>query len=124
MERTRRQTSFRMTAAKVFIECKATSAYSTVPDVQFRRWLQHNVPTLFQVARNHPDWKNRKIRFEFWTSAPLTAESAALYAAAKAELNVDRYEIRLRLGDDIMEMCEDIGDDALINAFHKHFMKK
>lgn len=108
----------------VFIECKATSAYSTVPDVQFRRWLQHNVPTLFQVARNHPDWKNRKIRFEFWTSAPLTAESAALYAAAKAELNVDRYEIRLRLGDDIMEMCEDIGDDALINAFHKHFMKK
>ncbi|WP_274853758.1 hypothetical protein [Sinorhizobium meliloti] len=97
----------------VFIECKATNAYSTVPDEQFSRWLQHNVPTLFQVAQNHPDWKNRKIRFEFWASAPLTAESAALYAAAKAEINANRYEIRVRLGDDIMELCEDIGDDAI-----------
>ncbi|WP_274857184.1 hypothetical protein [Sinorhizobium meliloti] len=96
-----------------FHRVQGNNAYSTVPDEQFSRWLQHNVPTLFQVAQNHPDWKNRKIRFEFWASAPLTAESAALYAAAKAEINANRYEIRVRLGDDIMELCEDIGDDAI-----------
>ncbi|RVK52858.1 hypothetical protein CN155_21345 [Sinorhizobium meliloti] len=107
-----------------FIESKATSAYSTVPDDQFKRWLQHNVPTLFQAVKAHPDWKNRTVRFEFWATASLTAESMALYERTRAELNPDRYSILLRTGNEIMDLCEDIGDDALVQAFEKHFMKK
>ena len=108
----------------VFIECKSTSAYSTVPDEQFARWLQHNVPTVFERTRAEGDWRNHELSFEFWASAPLTDVSQQLYASMKATINPNRYSVNVRLGDDLSRMCEDMGDPSIITAFDKHFQRK
>src|SRR5690606_37320519 len=52
----------------VCIECKGYSPRSIIPDELFKRWLHHNVPTAYKYVCNHPDWRNLKVRFEFWST--------------------------------------------------------
>jgi hypothetical protein len=106
-----------------FIECKGHSPYGETPDEDVRRWLQHNVPTLFKAIKQHPDWKNLQVKFEFWATAPLTANSAEMLEKAKSEIKVSRYTIEWRLGHEIHAICKATKDDGLITAFRKHFMK-
>ncbi|WP_416391849.1 hypothetical protein NR756_06580 [Alloalcanivorax xenomutans] len=106
-----------------FIECKGHSPYGETPHSEVKRWLQHNVPTFFKVRNEHPDWQNMPVHFEFWTTAPLTEESISLLEKAKSEIKATRYTIGWRLGPEILALCEDTGDEGLITAFRKHFMK-
>lgn len=107
-----------------FIECKSTSPYAFVPDDQFRRWLQHNVPVLYDYARHSPEWANRKIKFEFWASAPLSEDSLTLYNQARTTLNPNRYSIRVRQGSELFTLCEEMDDASVTRAFEKHFVRK
>lgn len=104
------------------IECKGYSPRATIPDNLFQRWLQHNVPVCFRAMRKHPDYKNLPVTFEFWTTAPISHESLALYEKAKSELNENRYKIELRSPRDVTNICFDTRDPSLIRAFEKHFM--
>jgi len=104
------------------IECKGYSPRATIPDDLFRRWLQHNVPIAYKAMRGHPDYKNLPIVFEFWTSAPISEQSLALFETAKAALNENRYMIALRGPGDVTRICWDTNEASLINAFEKHFM--
>lgn len=106
-----------------FIECKGHSPYGETPHSEVEKWLQHNVPIFFKAAKEHPDWKNLPMHFEFWTTAPLTQESIALLEKAKAEIRPSRYTISWRLGTEILSLCKDTKDDGLVIAFRKHFMK-
>lgn len=104
------------------IECKGYSPRATIPDDLFKRWLQHNVPIAYAAIRDHPDWKNLPVTFEFWTTAPISADAFALFEKAQAELKETRYSIVLRGPIDVFRACLDSGEQTLITAFEKHFM--
>jgi len=104
------------------VECKGYSPRATISDNLFQRWLQHNVPVAYKAMRDHPDYKNLPIAFEFWTTAPISEASMALYNKAKAELNENRYTINLRGPRDVTNICYQTSDASLIEAFEKHFM--
>jgi hypothetical protein len=104
------------------VECKGYSPRATIPDHLFQRWLQHNVPVSFKAIRDHPDYRNLPVTFEFWTTAPISDESLALYKKAKSELNENRYKIELRSPHDVTGICYNASEKSLITAFEKHFM--
>lgn len=106
-----------------FIECKGHSPYGETPHYEVEKWLQHNVPIFFKSAREHDDWKNLPVHFEFWTTAPLTEESIQFLEKAKASIKPTRYTIGWRLGPEVLKICQETRDSGLINAFRKHFMK-
>jgi hypothetical protein len=110
--------------ALIFVECKGTAPYSVVPHEQFRKWLQDQVSTIYAATRKRPEWANREISFEFWATAPLGAESQALYDKTLEELNTNRYKLRVRLGAELAQICEDMGDKSVITAFNKHFVDR
>lgn len=103
------------------IECKGYSPRSMIPDDLFRRWLHHNVPIAYKAMRDHPDWKNLPITFEFWTTAPISEEAHALFEKASRELNEDRYRVVLRGPTDVWQACHETRERSLITAFEKHF---
>jgi hypothetical protein len=109
--------------ALTVIECKGYSPRATIPDDLFKRWLQHNVPICYHAIREHPDWKTLPATFEFWTTAPLSAESMALFTAAKAAIKPTRYTLALRINEELHAVCKATKDTSLIVAFENHFMK-
>ncbi len=51
--------------AITLIECKGYSPRAIIPDSLFKRWLEHNVPTCYDALKQHPDWNNLLVTFEF-----------------------------------------------------------
>lgn len=111
-------------AGLVFVECKGTAPYSKVDEEEFTKWLQVRVPRIYAATRSRPEWSKRKIVFEFWATAPLTAESQALFDQASATLNKNRYDIRVRLGPELSSLCTSMADESVIRAFEKHFIAR
>jgi hypothetical protein len=105
------------------VECKGYSPRGTIPDSLFKRWLEHNVPTSFAALKQHPDWKNLPVTFEFWATAPLTDASMHLFAKAKALIKPTRYTIELRLGPELQAIIKATKDPSLITAFENHFVR-
>lgn len=105
----------------IAIECKGYSPRAIIPDELFKRWLQHNVPVFYAYVRQHPEWKNLPVHFEFWTSAPVSDEMLALFEKTKAEIKPSRYTIDLRGPQDIWKACIDTGEKTLIDAYRNHF---
>lgn len=106
-----------------FIECKGYSPYGEIPDEYVKRWLQHSVPIFYRAIKEHPDWRNLKVGFEFWSTAPLSADALALIDKASSITKETRYTLRLCRGLDILKICKATKDDGLVVAFRKHFMK-
>ncbi len=104
------------------IECKGYSPRGKIPDELFERWLQHNVPICYNAIREHPDWKNLDVRFEFWTTAPLSEKAMAQFVTAENAVKPSRYSLGIRLGADIRALCKKLKDPGLLVAFEKHFM--
>ncbi|NEI67412.1 nuclease-related domain-containing protein [Rhizobium leguminosarum] len=107
----------------LMIECKGYSPYARIPDDLFKHWLQKNVPRCYKAARSHPDWQNLQLRFEFWATGSLSAESLALFEQAKATINPSRHTIDLRRSDEVLAQCKLTNDPSVVEAFEKHYMK-
>lgn len=106
-----------------FIECKGHSPYGQTPHKEVQRWLQHTVPTLFRIKNDSRDWQNLTLHFEFWTTAPLTAETIAFLEQASKNVKPTRYTIGWLSGPEILSRCQDTKNTGLVTAFRKHFMK-
>ena len=104
------------------IECKGYSPRSIIHDELFKRWLHHNVPTAYKHICNHPDWRNLNVRFEFWTTAPVSDEMHTLYEAAKAQIKASRYTIELKGPPDVLGACLNTHNASLVDAYEKHFL--
>lgn len=108
----------------IFIECKSSAPWGTVPDEQFRNWLYKQVPVLFGATHARPEWANRDILFEFWATARLSDEASALLATAQAEAGGRRYALRVRNGPDLHDICKGLDDHNVTRAFERHFMQR
>lgn len=106
-----------------FVECKGHSPYGATPDDEVIRWLQRSVPIFFSAIKAHPDWRNLEVRFEFWTTAPLSETAVEFLEAARSSINPSRYTIHWRLSSDIRSLCKMTNEAELEKAFCKHFMK-
>jgi hypothetical protein len=106
-----------------FIECKGYKPGGTMPDEQVRKWLEERIPLLKAVARDHPDWRNRRLVFEFWTTGTLTAAAKALVAAAQASVRTTNYTIVLREREQIDELAKQCGDIPLRKTLAEHFLE-
>lgn len=107
----------------IFIECKGYNPHAEVPDKHVDRWLNHKVPVFYKCILNHPDWKNLKKCFHFWTTGSLSAAALDKIERAKKEINPARYTIALRLGPQILKICESTKETGLVDAFRKHFTR-
>ena len=107
----------------VFIECKGYNPHAEVPDEHVERWLNHKVPVFYKYILDHPDWKKLKKGFHFWTTGSLSAAALAKIERAKEEVKPARYTIDLRLGPQILKICESTKETGLVDAFRKHFTK-
>lgn len=105
------------------IECKGYSPWATVPEAEFDRWLEHNVPTCYAALRRHPDFSKLALHFEFWSTAALSDESLAKFERAKAAIRPTRYTIDLKLGPDVRKTIKGTRDKGLLTAFDKHFVR-
>lgn len=104
------------------IECKGYSPRGTVPIDLFKRWLQVNVPRCYRAIKEHPDWRNLPVHFEFWCSGKLCEEALDLFYAAQKSLNANRYSIDLRIGRELHDAFRENKDAGLLTAFEKHFL--
>lgn len=103
------------------IECKGYSPRAIIPDDLFKRWLQHNVPIAYDYIRQHPEWQNLHVNFEFWTSAPISNEMFELFENAQSTIKPSRYTIKLRGPQDVWNACVDTHEKSLIDTYSNHF---
>ena len=106
-----------------FIETKAYNPYHPLPDKEVDRWLDHNIPTVFKFAKQHPDWRNEVLTFEIWSTAPLSVASLAKIEGAKNR-NVRRYSIVVKQADEIRVEFKNTRNKGLKNLLKKHFLGK
>ncbi len=106
-----------------FIECKGYNPDSEVPDKYLKRWFSHSIPIFFKWIKAHPDWRNLEVCFEFWTTGSLSEETLMMFNANQKKIKKSRYTIELRLGREILRICESTKDSGLVNTFQKCFMK-
>jgi hypothetical protein len=104
------------------IECKGYSPRGTVSIELFKRWLQINVPRCYQAIKEHPDWRNLPVRFEFWCTGKLSEEALELFQSAKEQVKPSRYSLHLRMGGELHDAFRNNQDTGLLTAFEKHFL--
>ena len=104
------------------IECKGYSPRGTVSLDLFKRWLQVNVPRCYTAIKEHPDWRNLPVRFEFWCSGKLPDEALDFLQSSQETLNPNRYSIHLQTGKELHCAFRKNKDLSLLNAFEKHFL--
>lgn len=106
-----------------FIETKAYNPYHPLPDAEVDRWLDHNIPTVTKFARLQSAWRNEKLTFEIWSTAPLSADSIARIEDAKKR-NVRRYSIVVKQADEIRVEFKNTRDKGLQKLLKNHFLRK
>ena len=106
-----------------FIETKAYNPYHPLPDKEVDRWLDHNIPTVFKFAKQHPDWRNEVLTFEIWSTAPLSAASLTRIEDVRNR-NVRRYSVVVKQADEIRFEFKQTRDKGLKKLLKNHFLRK
>lgn len=106
-----------------FIECKGYKPGGTVPDELVRTWLDDRVPLVLKVAKAHPDWKNRKLTFEFWTTGNLSPEARAFVQKAQQTVRRTNFTIVVREAEQLEELAKETQDMALRRTLAEHFLE-
>ncbi|OUJ34163.1 hypothetical protein BTR40_21810 [Vibrio parahaemolyticus] len=103
----------------LFIECKGHQPGGVVDHEEVKKWLQQRVPTLNKYAKQHNDWKSKKLRFEIWTTGRYSDESVALLTEARNSLS--KYEIDFLDAIRVKAEVEKCDDKELRNTYFRCF---
>ena len=103
----------------LFIECKGHQPGGVVDHDEVKKWLQKRIPTLYQYAKSHPDWQNKKLRFEMWTTGHFSEESIDFLTKAKGSIN--KYAIDFLDAQRVKHEVEKCDDKELRITFFKCF---
>lgn len=103
----------------LFIECKGHRPGGEVEHSEVKRWLHERVPFLNRYAKEHPDWKNKKLRFEIWTTGRFSDESTALLSEAKT--STKKYELDYLDAQRVKNEVEKCDDKELRKTYFKCF---
>lgn len=103
----------------LFIECKGHRPGGEAEHSEVKKWLQERVPLLNRYAKTHPDWKNKKLRFELWTTGRFSNESITLLSQSKTLTS--KYEIDFLDAQRVKTEVEKCDDKELRGTFFKCF---
>lgn len=106
-----------------FIECKGYHPLATVPDEEVERWLNTRIPLVRSEVLKHPDWKNRKLYFEFWTIGKLSAGAVAKIEKAKSAVRPGKYTLDYRDANRVVNIAKELNDAAILDALQRHFLE-
>ena len=110
----------------LFIECKGHQLNGTVEFSEVKKWLQQRVPILREYAKNHPEWKHHRLRFELWTTGGFCETSTDFLSNAKEEIK--SYEINYLDADRVRQTITPSNDKEMIktyiNCFYNHPLRK
>ena len=107
-----------------FIECKGYRPGGTVPDDMVRTRLEVRVPLLRRVALAHPDWKSRKLCFEFWTTGDLSPAARELIRDGQKAISPNKYSIVVREAEHVDALAKQSQDTALRRTLAEHFLER
>ena len=102
-----------------FIECKAHLPNGFVDHNEVVRWVNKRVPTLRKYIKNHPDWREKKVSFELWTTANFSDESLKLLK--DESIKTDRYLVKYYNSDDVEKIIRSCHDKELYFTYKNHF---
>ncbi|WP_188731857.1 hypothetical protein [Pseudoalteromonas gelatinilytica] len=103
-----------------FIEGKGYGFNKRVSGDDVKYWLSEQIPIFRAFALVHPDWRDRDLVFEFWTSSMFDDE--AITKLNKAQQNTKQYKIVYRDYRDVSRKIRDSKNKALIKTFGDHFV--
>ncbi|MGL5336478.1 MAG: hypothetical protein ACRC9R_10115 [Enterovibrio sp.] len=102
-----------------FIECKAHAIGKFVDHDEVKRWVQKRIPALRKFASTHPDWKNKKLRFELWTTGKYKEESIKFLNLNKKDKN--NLYVDFLDADGVQSKIKECKDKNLKKAFMENF---
>lgn len=103
----------------LFIECKGHRPGGEVEHDEVKRWLHERVPHLYKYAKSHPDWNNKKLRFELWTTGKFSDESIGILSQLRS--STTKYEIDFLDDRRVKGEVEKCDDKELRGTFFKCF---
>lgn len=103
-----------------FIEGKGYNINKQVTRDDVDYWLIEQVPVFHEYCLSHPDWKNKKLIFEFWTSSTFSDEALARLEEAKKATK--RYTINFKNNKDLFLFIADSNNQALLKTYKDHFV--
>jgi hypothetical protein len=108
--------------AVTFIECKGHQPSGLIDDETARQWLVETIPTLYAAARQHSEWRNVDVKFEFWTSGRLSDTARNLILGKKREVRRTRYTLDLYEVDAVRNAARVTRDRALVRTLEENFL--
>jgi hypothetical protein len=103
-----------------FVECKGYKPLGVLPDDLIDKWLDTTIPIIREYALQHPDWKDLRLHFLFWTTAKFSPYATKrLMDASKSK----RYEISFEDGAGISKIANDVRNQALKRTLNEHFLE-
>lgn len=70
-----------------------------------------------------PDWKNLDMHFELWVSGNLSDGAAQLIVSHQARVSPNKYTIRVRNGQAVGSLAEELNDTSLKRVLQTHFLQ-
>lgn len=105
----------------IFIEGKGYGLNNPVSKEEINYWLTKQIPIFRSYALLHPDWKERKMTFEFWTTSKFTEEAVEILNTAQQ--NTKKYQIIYRDCKEVSTIIKESGNKALVKTFNEHYLK-
>lgn len=106
--------------ALVFAECKGLNPVTTLPDAEVDKWLDTRISTIRQYCLEHPEWKNKQLTFQLWTTSNISPASMA--KIDKAIETRKKYTLEVFRAEDINKMLYENKLKKLLETFKVHFM--
>lgn len=103
-----------------FIEGKGFGFNKKVSLEDVNYWLTQQIPIFKNYLLGHPDWKDKQMVFEIWTTSTFDLDAKERLESAKS--NTGRYRIEFRDVQDVMTLVNNTGNKALIKTFNDHFL--
>lgn len=107
----------------MFCECKGYQPSGLVSDEEIDRWLEIRIPLVYKQAKNHSDWKNRTLKFEFWTTGRLSTAAIERIEKEKNTIRPGRYTLEYCDSARLVELAKSTGDRALLGTLQQHFIE-
>lgn len=102
-----------------FIECKAHLPNGFVDHNEVDKWVNKRIPTLRKYIKNHPDWRDKKVSFELWTTANFCDESLKLLMCESDK--TQRYSLEFYNSKDVEKTIKSCNDKELYFTYINYF---
>jgi hypothetical protein len=100
-------------------KCKAHLPNGFVDHNEVDKWVNKRIPTLRKYIKNHPDWRDKEISFELWTTANFCDESLKLLKCESDK--TQRYSLKYYNSKDVEKTIKSCNDRELYFTFINYF---